>query len=298
MQRNLVILILAFLFLPINLCAQVGAMDFYNVTRSGSDKVSITKMEYAWLSILYQEKKMNNWYEKFWVNEGFTSPEDMYVHLEISNLNQEAFVLVFDVSKGVQQADSTFEIHTRIVDMLQGDLQKRIQLDSTAWVQWMAAVNENYNSGEKKSEFLKNMSFRYIVPENGDLSKLKPSKGIGRQQMRVAAKDLAYLYLNPAIDDLHLVYKDFLKISGFELYQDAEIILERNKGDDDLLSFVFVMSREVARSDRNLQAHRSMAKQFKSFITRKSEPVKTDWLRFRIEADTTGNIRDRVWLTN
>lgn len=285
--------------LPLSIYAQISALDFYAVTRAGDDKVSITKTEYALLSIAYQEKKMNNWYEKFWVEEGFTSPEDMFVRIQRSSIHDEALMIVFDVTEPVVKSDSLFDVHLRIADMLQGHLQSQIKLDSTQWVQWITAVNENYTPGKSVNRRLvQKQQMKIIKPENGDLSLLSPSIGIGRQEMRIPARDLAALYLEGAIEDLHLVYKDFLLISGFELYQNAEIILEKNKADNDLLSFVFVMDSQTARSDPGLKAHRSMAKQFREFINRKAEPMQTKWLRIRFEADTSGKITERVWLTN
>lgn len=284
---------------PLSIYAQISALDFYAVTRAGGDKVSITKTEYALLSIAYQEKKMNNWYEKFWVEEGFTSPEDMFVHIQRSSIHEEALMIVFDITEPVAKLDSLFDVHLRIADMLQGHLQSQIKLDSTYWIQWITAVNENY-APEKlvNRRLVQKQQVKIIKPENGDLSLLKPTLGIGRQEMRIPARDIAALYLEGAIDDLHLVYKDFLQISGFELYQNAEIILEKNKADYDLLSFVFVMDSPTARSDPGLNAHRSIAKQFREFINRKAEPIQTKWLKIRFEADTSGKISERVWLTN
>jgi hypothetical protein len=285
--------------LAINVHAQISAMDFYAVTRAGDDKVSITQTEYALLSIAYQEKKMNNWYEKFWVEEGFLSPEDMYVRIQRSSIHDESLMIVFDVTEPVIKADSTYEIHLRIADMLQGHLQSQIKLDSTDWVQWITAVNENYIPvNPVKSRLVQKQQVKIIRPENGDLNRLNPQVGKGRQEMRIPARDLAALYLEGSIEDLHLVYKGYLSISGLQLFQNAEILIEKNKADNDLLSFVFVMDTETARNDPGLKAHRNMAKQFREFIMRKVEPVQTKWLRIRFEADTSGKITERVWLTN
>ena len=56
--------------------------------------------------IKYLEKKNNNWYERFWIEERFTSPGDIYVQLLPSTAHAEGIVVVFDLSEEVIKKDS------------------------------------------------------------------------------------------------------------------------------------------------------------------------------------------------
>ena len=292
-------LILVFSPLGTIVYGQASAFDFYIISSSGSDKINITKREYALLTLQYYEKKMNNWYEKFWVKENFISPDDIYVRLTSSPQQGDSFVLIFELTKPVLEIDSTLEVHKRISAMLTEDLQKKIRLDSTNWIQWMTAYTTDFNPSRDYKDvrsLVRSSKLNYIIPEQENLDELPTLSDEGRETLRIDSRTYAFTFLEPIIEDLHILYKQYLNFNGLELYSNAQIVMEKNKFNDDMITFLFKMDEKTLNSDPRLDVHRDMAKQLLSFVKRKVNPIQTRWLRFRFEADKTGKLADRVLL--
>lgn len=267
--------------------AQVSGFDFYRISATGGDRINIGQIEFARLTLAYQEKKMNNWYEKFWKKEGFKSPDFCYVRVTETPLHPDALLLVFEVADTLAQIDTAYAIHHRIAQMLIDDLKPKIDMDSTQWIQWMAAISPNYmfKNGRKSNKQLMNSSeLEYLIPDSGKVELLAPPTMKGTKMMRITTIEYAIEFLKPSIEDLHLLYKQFLDFNGLILHLNAEIKIEKNRFNEDAVNFVFKLDSLAESNDPNLTQHKALAKQMHAFITRKAEPIQTKWLRFRFEA--------------
>lgn len=274
------------LFLAQASFAQVSGFDFYRLSTTGGDKISISQIEYAQLTLAYQEKKMNNWYEKFWLKDGFNSPEYCYVRVIEAPSHTDALFLVFEVADTLARIDTAFAIHKRIAQMLIDDLKPKINMENPDWIQWMAAISPGYNSKkERKSnkQLMYSTSLEYLIPDSGKVELLPPPTRNGTTMMRISTLDYAMQFIRPSLEDLHLLYKQFLNINGLKLFLNAEIAIEKNRFNDDMISFVFKLDSLAESNDPKFVQHRALAKQMHDFIVRKAAPIQTKWLRFDFE---------------
>jgi hypothetical protein len=283
-----------------NLFGQVGAMNFYKVSKSGKDKLNITNRERALLRIAYYEKSNNDFYEKFWEKQKFTSPRDMYLKIVESSLHEDGLVIVFDVSPKVVKADTGFTIHRRIAKMLSQHLNSKLANDSTnTWIQWMIGVNKNYGPQPKKDSLKSNLfkaAFFYIEPKGGDIALMDEAKGKARGKKRITTREYALIFLKPMLEDILPQYKAFLQFNAVQLYENADLIMEPNKFDTDVISIVYKIDEKTRINDPGFAQLRDLTNRLIPFIENKIKPIKNDWLKIRIEVEPIESPRDRTVL--
>lgn len=281
--------------------AQAGAMSFYKASSSGNDKLNINNREYALLSIAYYEKKMNHLYESFWRDYSFKTPRDMFVRIMESTLHEDGLVLVFDVAPKVAEQDTGFVKHQRFSDMLAGYLtDKMIKTDSAhKWIRWMTGINENYGPAKKKdtlSSGIYKSAFRYIDPPGGDISTLDKPKGKARGRRRISVREYAMLYLTPMLDDIRPEFEAFLQLNALRMFENAELKMEPNKFDPDVISIVFRIDNLGRINDPGYAQLRHLTQTLLPFVERKIKPIKNEWLKIRFEVEPIESPRDRTVL--
>ena len=279
---------------------QVGAMNFYKVSKSGKDRLNINNRENALLSIAYLEKKNNDFYEKFWEEQKFTSPRDMYLKITESTLHEDGLVIVFDVSPKVVKADTGFTIHRRIAYMLADHLNAKLTENAAnTWIQWMIGVNKNYGPTSKRDSLKSNLfkaAFYYIEPKGGDIATMDQAKGKARGRKRITTREYAMIYLKPIMDDILPLYKQFLQLNAVQLYENADLVMEPSKYDPDVISIVYKIDNTTRINDPGYSQLKSLTKTLIPFIERKITPIKTEWLKVRIEVEPIESPRDRTVL--
>ena len=280
--------------------AQAGAMNFYKVSKSGKDRLNINNRENALLSIAYLEKKNNDFYEKFWEEQKFTSPRDMYVKIMESSLHEDGLVIVFDVSPKVVKADTGFTVHRRIAYMLADHLNAQLTENAAnTWIQWMIGVNKNYGPTPKRDSLKSNIfksAFFYIEPKGGDIATLEEAKGKSKGRKRITTREYAMIYLKPMIDDILPFYKSFLQFNAVQLFENADLVMEPSKYDSDVISIVYKIDNKTRINDPGFNQLKSLTERLIPFIERKIRPIKTEWLKVRIEVEPIESPRDRTVL--
>jgi len=278
----------------------VGAMNFYKVSKSGKDRLNINNRENALLSIAYLEKKNNDFYEKFWEEQKFTSPRDMYLKITESTLHEDGLVIVFDVSPKVVKADTGFTVHRRIAYMLADHLNAKLSENAAnTWIQWMIGVNKNYGSIPKRDSLKSNIfkaAFYYIEPKGGDIVTMDQAKGKARGRKRITTREYAMIYLKPMMDDILPLYKEFLQLNAVQLYENANLVMEPSKYDPDVISIVYKIDNVTRINDPGFNQLKSLTAKLIPFIERKIIPIKTEWLKVRIEVEPIESPRDRTVL--
>lgn len=296
----LIYLILSLLGHSGSVFGQVGAMNFYKVSKSGKDKLNINNRETALLSIAYLEKKNNTFYEKFWEEQKFTTPRDMYLKIVESTLHEDGLVIVFDVSPKVVKADTGFTIHRRIAYMLADHLNSKLtQNSANTWIQWMIGVNKNYGPQQKKDSLKSNLfkaAFYYIEPKGGDIVTMDQAKGKARGRKRITTREYAMIYLQPLMEDILPLYKEFLQFNALQLHENADLVMEPSKYDTDVISVVYKIDNIARINDPNYNQLKSLTAKLIPFIERKMQPIQTEWLKVRIEVEPIESPRDRTVL--
>lgn len=254
-------------------------------TTSGKERVTLTQQEWVMAGIKYLEKKNNNWYERFWQDEGFSSPEEIYVQLLPSTAHSEGIVVIFDLSEEVLKADSSLKVHKRIARMLFD--QYRGYLDEE-WPVWMSGYRVGYTGDPLKANM---RGYQLIIPEDNDFDQLPPEDGIGNERLTMPVNEYVLKRMHLAVEDLRIVYKDFLDLSGLEIGYDARLSMGIDEKRDNVINVEFWLNEQTQKADPNLKVHRDMADRFVKFLERKSKPYKPDWLFIKAIADTTNGRR-------
>ena len=254
-------------------------------TSSGKEKVTLTEQEWLMAGIKYLEKKNNNWYERFWIEEGFTSPGDIYVQLLPSTAHAEGIVVVFDLSEEVIKKDSTLEIHERIAEMLFDQYRGYVEEE---WPVWMAGYRVGYTGDPLRANM---RAYNLFIPKDNNLDELPAGKGIGNERITMPVNEYVLKRMHLAVEDLRTVYKDFLDLSGLEIGYDARLSMGIDSKRDNVINVEFWLNEQTQKADPNLKVHRDMADRFVKFLERKSKPYKPDWLFIKAIADTTNGRR-------
>lgn len=282
--------------------AQVGAMNFYKISKSGNDKLNINNREYALLSIAYLEEKNNRLYEEFWNDEGFKSPRDMFVKLSESSLHEDGIVIIFDISPKVARRDTGFVKHKRFAHLLSRELNKKMtKVDSAfKWVKWMVGINENYRvqkrSVDSLNALLYKFAFRYVDPPGGDIALLDEPSGKAKGRRRISVREYAMIYLKPMLDDIKPKFIEFLEFNALQEFENAELKMEPSRYDSDVISIVFRIDNKTRVLDFGYNQLKQLTNELLPFVEKKIRPMKTDWLKIRFEVEPIESTRDRMIL--
>lgn len=295
--NNIVWVLWIFLFSSrLGVMAQSSTDMFVKRTTSGTNIITLPKKDLTLAPLLYLEKKQNNIYESFWVSEGLTSPEDMYVRLVPAKLISHAYVVVFSISPKLLAYDPDLEIHGRISEMMYDFFRPYTKQDN--WITWMSGVEYDYNNDRILTNEANNARFELIDPKADQLREEELKDSIAISRVSVTAQEYAWQRLRLAAEDLIPVYRSFLNISGLDYGLHAEIDIRIDSVRANAILLFFTLQPEAVKADPEFSGHNRIAKTFVDFLYRKSEPFRPEWLILQAKADTSNYRRLPIILYN
>lgn len=291
------------LLIPTGSDAQIRTVtEKFEDTNNGGSRLNINKRDWVLTTIKYRERQLNALYEKFIDDAGYSVPEDAEITLMNDQRHGDAIMLLYSITNDVARWDNDFGKHRRFSLMMFKELEKHIPPEDTSWVLWSAGVDTTYDPAEEVDKnsrrWLRTLSLklRYIYPDYTRDEDFTEESGTGRKTMTITAQEYAARRLKDAYIDLKSVYKPYLELNGLRWKEDAHIEIIKHEYDEDAVMVKFHLNKRTQRSDANLQFHKNFAEEISGFMERKSRSFSTDWLKFRVTADTSNGRLAPVFL--
>jgi hypothetical protein len=98
------------------------------------------------------------------------------------------------------------------------------------------------------------------------------------------------------MDDILPHFKAFLQLNALQLYENAELKMEPNRYDPNVISIVYRIDNLARVNDPGYAQLRHLTNRLIPFVEVKIKPIKTEWLKIRFEVEPIESPRDRTVL--